>query len=672
MNTGNNLPMMFDPVRIARLHLRTSEAIDSVQRISASDRSGDPSADHALACCRQIALTLSEMWLPMLRDIMALHSFSHYESVLRTGVEPGSSSYSSRFGSRSAGRVRANEMRRERARRAAEVSCHAPWLRRAPHHQTSWTWADLRGTLNDLNNVARMRQDPTSEVRQLSMYLRSITSEVLSDPQGALAPGGPGNITDSEVATAIRALMAELSEIFDPTHPSWIARFLSPQEFSQFRETSGESLAIMINLVLRDMDETQPPHDLLVSIATNPTLLSLIEPHLELLDNSSISLLVTTVLEYDRPVSSSRDLSSHGGVTDPAAPILREILSREGGYGALAASPAATAAFIGRRLPPQRGSASAMTAALNAGSTRLTQGLSAERIEQERKVEIFEFLATYSGVVGVQPLEPQVSRFLALAFAPILDDLAPFLDREHLVVTVQMADPSEHVTVRIGTRQQVASAFGRIMDDEPSQLIFGVAAGQIVAQRPDAAAQKLITSDRDIDAVWYLQSELALGQQVSNFLSDSRAAQNQHLSFEHGLSTARKKNIVNLLTIPISVGPIHINTMANLSTPGLLSALGADTPPAVPSFGLDSDLAILHTATALKVPLDYPELRARLGVDDVPAEVWQEVEELLLRLEGSTSPEMRSEIMSQITAHVHKDPSLQGYLNAMRSGSGAL
>ncbi len=672
MSTVHNNSMMFDPVRITRLHLRTTEAIDALQRICGPDRRFDPGADHAIACCQQISVTLSEMWLPMLREIMALHSFSHYEIVLRTEVTPSLSHYSSRFGSRSAGRVRTIEMRRERARRSAEVSCLAPWLRRAPHHQTSWTWADLQTTLNDLNTSAHMRTDPTSQVRQLLSYQRSITSEVLSHPLAALGANGPADMKNPEVVTTIRSLLETFHWIFDSTNSSWIARFLPPEEFAEFHESSGETLAIIINLVLSDMDETMPANDVLISIATNPALLALIEPHLELLDNTAISFLTSTILEFDSPVSSPERLNTEHGVTATAAPFLREILNREGGYGALAASPAAMAALVGNRRLPERGSATAIRDALNAGSARLERGISARRLEQERKVEALEFLATYSEMVGDQTLTPQVSRFLALSFAPILNDLAPYLDREHLVVTVQFDDPSELATVPIGPRQQVASAFGRIMNDAESQLILGMAAGQIVAERPDAAARELLASDRDIDAVWYLQSELALGQQVLNFLADSRDAHNDHLTFEHGMSTARAKNVVNLLTSPIAVGPIHLNTLTNLSFPALLAALGVDTPPEVPSFGLDSDLAILHTVTALRVPLDYPALRKRLGVDDVPTKVWQEIETLLARLNEATTPEVRNEVMSQITAHVHKDPSLQGYLNAMRTGSGAL
>jgi hypothetical protein len=673
MTSIQTTSMMFDPVRITRLHLQTSQAVEALGRISASD----PSADHAIACCRQMSLTLNEMWLPMLREVMELHSFSHYETVLRTDAQPSYSHYSDRFGSRSAGRVRAIEMRRERARRAAEISCIAPWLasrgiRQSLGHLTTWTWADFNDALAQLKKAVSERQDPKPHVQRLMQYQRAITSDVLSDSQAALREQGSRESEHSEVSTALKGLVENLPWMIGLTTPTWVERSLAPEQFEELRYTSGENFAIVLNLYLLEVDENEPASKLLIGVATNPVLLALLEPHLHLLDNKSIALLATTVLDYDSPVLSPRHLNTPHGVNAASAPILREILNREGGHGALSASPAATSALIGTWLAPTPGCAAAIRAALDAGSARLQSGHSAEHIERERKVERLELLATFSDILGNQKLKPSVSRYLALTFAPILNDLAPHLDREHLVVTPRSADPSDLSTVLLGPRSRVAAAFGRIMNDEYSQLILGVAAGQIVSERPDSAAQYLLSTDRDIDAVRYIQAQLTLGQQALNFLADSRDAQNEHLTFEHGMSVARTKNVINLLTIPVSFGPIHLNAVSNLAAPALLSALGMDTPPKVPSFGLDSDLAILHTATALRVPIDYPELRERLGVDDVPTKVWKEFADLLERLEESSTPEMRTVVMSQITAHAQNDPSIHGYINAMRIGSGAL
>lgn len=673
MTSAHPSSMMFDPVRITRLHLRTSEAVEALLRIDTPD----PAADHAIACCRRMSLTLSEMWLPMLRDVMDLHSFSHYETVLRTDATPTYSHHSDRFGSRSAGRVRAIEMRRERARRAAEISCIAPWLasrgiRQSRGHLTTWTWADFNDALAQLKKAINERQDPKPHVQRLMQYQRAITSDVLSDPQAALQEQGSRENAYSEVSTALKHLVESLPSMIGLTTPTWVTPSFTPEQFEELRYTSGENFAIVLNLYLLEVDENEPASKLLIGVATNPVLLALLEPHLHLLDNKSIALLATTVLDYDSPVLSPKHLNTPHGVNAAAAPILREILNREGGHGALAASPAATAVFIGKWLPPEPGCAAAMRAALDAGSARMKAGHSDARTEMERKVERFQFLATFSETVGSQKLEPSVMRYLALTFAPILNDLAPYLDREHLVVTVSSDDLSDSRTIIIGLRQDVAAALGRIMTDAASQLILGIAAGQIVSERPDTAARNLLSTNRDIDAIRYIQAELSLGQQVLNFLADSREAENKHLSFEHGISLARKKNVINLLTIPVSFGPLHLNSLSNIAAPALLSALGAGEQPEVPSFGLDSDLAILHTATALWIPIDYPELRERLGVDDVPEKAWRELEELLERLDESSTPEMRTVAMSQITAHVHNDPSLHGYINAMRIGSGAL
>lgn len=673
MTSAHPGPMMFDPVRITRLHLHTSEAIEALLQIGTQD----PAADHAIACCRHMSLTLSEMWLPMLRSVMDLHSFSHYETVLRTEAVPSYSHYSQRFASRSAGRVRSVEMRRERARRAAEKFCLAPWVNSprshsAPHHRIGWAWADLNDALDQVNKAIRRGTDPTNGLQLLVEVQRMMTSDFLGFSSSALQSSGLRVLHGPNSMDIFKKIFATIEPLFDPHQRSRLGTQRHYENFEELKGPVGEFMAMFLNFCLGQLDPMEAHHEFVQAIVQNPVLLRLLEPHLQHLGDQQISVIAEAALELEtRTPLHGQALRSHGDHPSTIS-ILIEILDRDGGPAAIAASPAASAKLFGRSIPHGQPTATTVFTALRAASERIERGEPAEVIELHDQVGRLELLAVATTLLKEDSLDPPVSRALALTFAPILDDLSPYLDREYVVVTPRWADPSEFMTVSIGSRKDLATLLGRIMTDADSQLILGLAAGQVVTQSGEITAEVLLADERDIDAPRYLQAQLAEAQKLVAFLSDSRDKENEHLAFEHGLSVSRGRNVVNVITAPFSIGGLHINALVHLSTPALLSALGLDEPPKVPSFGLDSDLAILHTATALRVPIDYPELRERLGVDDVPPEVWQEFADLLKRLDESSTPEMRSVAMSQITAHVHNDPSLHGYINAMRIGSGAL
>jgi hypothetical protein len=658
--------MMFDPVRITRLHLRTSEAVEALLRIDAPD----PAADHAIACCRRMSLTLSEMWLPMLRDVMDLHSFSHYETVLRTEAVPSYSHYSQRFASRSAGRVRSVEMRRERARRAAEKFCLAPWV--TSHHPTSWTWEDLNDALDQVKKAIRRGTDPTSGLQLLLEVQRMMTSDFLGFSSSVLQSSGLRVLNGPNSTDIFKKIFAAIEPLFDPYQRSRLGTHPHYENFEELKGPIGEFMAMFVNFCLGQIDPMEANHEFVQAIVQNPVLLRLLEPNLQHLDDQQISVIAEAGLELEtRTPIHGQALPGHGDHSSTVT-ILIEILDRGGGPAAIAASPAASAKLFGRSIPHGQPTAATMFAALRAASERIKRGESVEVIDLHDQVGRLELLAVATAHLKDDSLDPPVSRALALTFAPILDDLSPYLDREHVVVTPRWADPSEFLTVSIGSRKDLATLLGRIMTDADSQLILGLAAGQVVTQSGEIAAEVLLADERDIDAPRYLQAQLAEAHKLVTFLRDSRGKENEHLAFEHGLSVSRGSNVVNVITAPFSIGGLHINALVHLSTPALLSALGLNEPPKVPSFGLDSDLAILHTATALRVPIDYPELRERLGVDDVPPEVWQQCADLLERLDESSTPEMRTVAMSQITAHAQNDPSIHGYINAMRIGSGAL
>jgi hypothetical protein len=115
-----------------------------------------------------------------------------------------------------------------------------------------------------------------------------------------------------------------------------------------------------------------------------------------------------------------------------------------------------------------------------------------------------------------------------------------------------------------------------------------------------------------------------------------------------------------------------VSRLVNMTFPMLLSALDLDEITQVPSLGLESDLSMLYSSTALRIPIDFPDLRARLGLSSVAAATWNRYETLIDKIERSESPIAREETMSLIRALLREDPELHGYLTAVRAGSGDL
>ncbi len=661
--------MMFDPVRITRLHHLTSDALMALQYLSVPD----PAADHVVTCCRHMAHTLNDMWLPMLQELANLASFTQYEGVLTASVVPSYTRHSSRFAPRSAARNYVREKRLERARRAAGTVCDAPWLQRAPHRLTTWTWGQIATTTANIDTAIRRGKDPSSELADLERLLSGIAAEAISEPSPSLLAAGFASQNNPAYLATITTAIVVLDKLLDPQSRARFGTHIFEDNFDLHNGSLGENLATIINFLLAGVDPSEAPPELVLVIANSPELLSLIEPHLELLGDSQLAILAAAVIDVGSGLPTEREFARQRSRGPSPVPLLFEIMSREGGAAAVASSPAAGAALLGKPYPREPGVASRMANALAIGSARVSGTDDLDPLtDLHRRTELLELLSSLVEIHGTTDFDPHVSRQLALIFAPILDDLSPHLDREFLVVTPRWSDPSEFTTVSIGPRSQVASFFGRIMRDEESQLILGVAAGQIVSQTGNDAAHMLITSDREIDAMGYLQATMSEANQLVRFLADSREAENAHLAFEHGLAVARAKSVVNVVAAPLSFGGLHLRPLVSAATPSVISGLGLSLPPEVPSFGLDADLAILFSTTALRVPLDHPELRSRFGVADVPPRVWQQLDALLDDLDNSVLPDERRAAMSRVTTFVHSDPALHSYLAGVRIGSGEL
>ena len=686
MTRPANTSMMFDPHRIRILHERTTHCVDSISKISHSD----PAADHAISICRSIAVTLNEMWLPMLRDVLALISFSEYESAFDKASASAHGHYSGRFAPRWVGRAHAASLRRERAVLAAQTACDAPWLRRTPRHLTTWTWSELRDTLGPLRTALHRGADISESLHALDQVMQRMASDAISDPSPALGYASSRGPQHLEARSVLDELLNVLALLGSPG----IHRVDQDASY-QFGQASrtfgvagafgsvGASFAALVNLWLGNPQPTSSTkvvsrnEGLLPTLVRNGALLNILSAQVGLLENQQLIDLAAGVLEETARLRSVTSVGSGLSVAFSVGPIMAEILSRDGGVAAMISSSTARRALLGRPEAPGADFGATLRTALADGTAKSAalnpQQLVDPAMDLVERGELFELFRLVAADLDRLKLHPAVSRNLAVAFGPILGDLLPHLEEVGTVIVTLLArDGSVPRQITLGRYQEVAGVFGHIMHDATSQMVLGLAVGQVVTDQSAEAAQWLQSNPEFPEPLRHIQSTFADSRRAITLLANGREVHDEHLAFALGMSISRATTAVNLLSLTLPAARIPVSRLVNMTFPMLLSALDLDEITQVPSLGLESDLSMLYSSTALRIPIDFPDLRARLGLSSVAAATWNRYETLIDKIERSESPIAREETMSLIRALLREDPELHGYLTAVRAGSGDL
>jgi hypothetical protein len=678
--------MMFDPIRVRALQERTEYCAEAIGRISLPD----PAADHAISICRQITSTLNEMWLPMIRDVLAMVSFSAYESAFHNQPISVQAYDSSRFAPRWAGRARSAAMRRERALRAAQFSCAAPWLKRAPRHLTRWTWSELKQPLRDLRVAIRQGGDITKPLRALEQILHKMASEAISDPSHALLSATSHRPEHQEAQTAVNELFSVLAllggaGLHNVNHDATDQFSRASQAFGSGGAygSVGASTASLINVWMSHSETAASApagsrnEGILDKIVRNGGLLNILSANLELLENYQLIDLAAGVLEETERQKSAFRVRNDPPVSYAIGPIMGEILSREGGVALMNSFATARLALIGDPVAPGDEFRATLRAALGEGTAQ-SVALNAHRgsdtaVDLAARVEVLDLLRLLTEEVETLKLHPSVSRSLAVALGPILGDLLPHLEQTGtVIVTLLPTDGAAPHQVTLGSYQDLTRTFGHIMQDRTSQMVLGMNMGQVITDRSRAAAELLRDNPQLSDPMRFVESVYADNRRGITLLNNGPKAYEANLAFALGLSISRSITAVNFMSLAIPVSSLPISRILNLTFPMLLSVLGLDQITELPSYGLESDLAIVFSTSALRIPIDNPDLRQRLGLVEVSADTWDRYEAIVNETEQGEVPAVREAKMSILRAMLRQDPALHGYLNSVRSGSGDL
>lgn len=628
--------MWFDPERLARLEPRVMAAIEDLRLVTSSD----PAADHALQICREIALTLSDVWMPMLREVRGLRGFE----------DPGATAgWDVRFAPRAAGRVRSAERRRAQRRARRQLA--------DPVGAALQAWEELPAALNDLRRALRPNSSPASH--NAAPALETVTS-VLTRLAEALRQYPP--TADSPLAhDHTRRVLQDLCATLDPLGLAGMAAGIAaPDDLAAHRRRLAETgraltavLDVLIDAETGGAARRRGEIPLLDMLVHSPGLMGLVTPHLDHLSGPSLGALTGSVI-------TRAATGTHGDLHPPTSPdpFIAHLLGRPGGVAAVLGLGGL---FTGTADGARGGRDLRTTGTDPAGSI-------------ERRIELLQLLAALSSESENLRIGPLTSRALAVTLAPTLADLAPHLDvRLPVIVTVQ--DPRQtddagsvagSTTVHIGSYAQVRSVIGTLLSDTAGQVALGIAAGQIIGDQAALAARRAV-ADPTQDAAALTQAHLADARRVLQLLAAARTDAATHAALAHGLAISRAHTTIRLIGTQGFGLP---GALVGLGLDAALRALNADHPPALPDTGLEASLAMVFTSVVLQLPTEVPALRDRLGLGHLPEEVWEEFAARTAGLDESRAPEDRAYTVSQIESRIRELPALHAYLNGIRAGSG--
>jgi hypothetical protein len=283
----------------------------------------------------------------------------------------------------------------------------------------------------------------------------------------------------------------------------------------------------------------------------------------------------------------------------------------------------------------------------------------------------FETLASLVELTSRAQLGPGARRGIALSIGTYLPAIAVQLDPSLPVVSVVST-----TTVPLGSYADVSRLLGQVLDDEPAQLALGVVVGAFRLDQLHAAATAVEQRPHHgvAESRTLLGATLADVGRVVRLLDDARRRHDRLLVLEHGMAQARSRQLVSLLGLGVSwmtpAGVPLARQLNSLTTRGLTAAIGTTRPRSTPATGIEAELAMHATVSAVGVPLHSPELRGRLGLDSVPDELWRQLDDLVAAYDNAPGHDTRVACHSRIRQLLSSHPDLDAYAEDTRLRAG--
>jgi hypothetical protein len=616
----------YDPARIVALRSRVVESIEALRTITCSD----PAAAPALRVAKLMCHNLEQSWLPLVDAIHDSTAMSHWRSSA------------------------------DLARLVTHFGAVSRWIPTAGlDHLPDRHLAEV--LVQAAVRFDRAVVEGAGDLTAATAGLRRIAREAAR----RLDAGAPGSGHEHTFAMVIRDQIGahgaeQLLAALDSSGE--LRRFGDAARTDRSTDLVQHAVGRMLGRLAAVDDEVAA--SLVEHVAMSSTLADVVARDPLSFDPGLLAALAAELVAHVEGVGRWA-----------SAPRVIDLASRADALLELVAvHPREALALLGR---PDVGEALVTSTRLDADAVEavVAAGLgSAPTSSSQLMAAGFDALATLVELSSRASLGPGARRGVALAFGTYLPAIAVQLDPALPVVPVLPGTSA--TTVPLGSYAEVSRLIGQVLDDEPAQLALGVVIGAFRLDQLHAATVAI--DQRPHHAV--AESRAMLGATLADvgravqLLHDARHRHDRLLALEHGMAQARSNQLVSLLGLGVSwmtpAGVPLVRQINSLTTRGLTAAIGTSRPRSTPVTGVDAELAMHATVSAAGVPLRSPQLRGRLGLDEVPDALWHQLDELVTAYDAAADHDSRVACHSRIRQVLSSHPDLDAYAEDTRLRAG--
>jgi len=252
-------------------------------------------------------------------------------------------------------------------------------------------------------------------------------------------------------------------------------------------------------------------------------------------------------------------------------------------------------------------------------------------------------------------LSPAGLEFAIHATLPLLEASIPTLDRS--VITVPLE--GVNATTVLGSRADVVSLLGQLLDDERGRTAIGVTVGDIANSRLRAAMDVDVD---DLDPIDVIGARLAPVADLVGMIG-AAARQQAHLtSVQAAAAIAGTRQglgyLAALTTASHPIPAIAVRALPLALDPVVALVANADTAPAAAA----AAIATATTVSIVRILVDRPEVRARVGLAAVPAARWSSLATALQRADAAEDVDQRDRALADVDRVIDNDLHLSTYV----------
>jgi len=261
-------------------------------------------------------------------------------------------------------------------------------------------------------------------------------------------------------------------------------------------------------------------------------------------------------------------------------------------------------------------------------------------------------------------MQPGLARGVAVSMDAYLETLAPALVKEGSNPVLVVVSDQDDI-VELGSYSDVTDLFGALMRDAPAQAALGGALGRYTNDTVYDLGENIVKQGLN---------------RVSNFadlLGDAARAEQAELVMAAAAEEAFRRQVGSTVKTGVNAG-------LSLSSAGIVArsvtneAMKVATdwaaqvrPDELIDLSIPSETYDLITVAAIAMVADNPSVRSALGLNTIPAQSWDRIDDLLEDIENSDNSSERARKIVLLDRYIENDePDLGGYMREVRDTAG--